>query len=363
MSTQVFHVFGTMDVGGAELRTLELDAELRPLGVEFSYVTLSGRAGQLDHRVDELGGSVFPVPLDWMFPFGFLRLCMRRRPDVVHSHVATFSGLVLFLAWVARTPVRIAHFRSDSDGRADSIRRRTQRMAMRRLIGRFATSIVGVSPGALTYGYRPHWERDQRARVIPNGLPPLSHTEGVDLRERIGSAPDLVLMHVGRPHEVKNRPLAVEVLRAVRDSGINAVLVLVGGSGEDETALTELIAATSMSPYIAHVGAVSNPRDYMAGADLILVTSRREGLPGVVLESLSVGTPVVSTELPGAEFIAAQLPGVVIVERGAPLDAWVGEIVSVGARWQPEDLRQAFRDGPFTIAASVKAHLALYGAR
>ena len=58
---RVAHVFGAMDVGGAELRTLEVMERLRD--VDALYITLSGRAGVLEERVRAGGGRVLPLAL------------------------------------------------------------------------------------------------------------------------------------------------------------------------------------------------------------------------------------------------------------------------------------------------------------
>jgi glycosyltransferase involved in cell wall biosynthesis len=44
---------------------------------------------------------------------------------------------------------------------------------------------------------------------------------------------------------------------------------------------------------------VDNPYPYMARASMVALSSEYEGLPTVVIESLAVGTPVVSTDCPG----------------------------------------------------------------
>ena len=66
------------------------------------------------------------------------------------------------------------------------------------LIRRFATHIVGVSPGSLSHGYRRDWESDPRVSVIPNGLPPHVSDGPSDRIELSSSADEAVALHVGR---------------------------------------------------------------------------------------------------------------------------------------------------------------------
>ena len=142
---RVLHVFGTMNRGGAELRTLDVVRRSAGDGVVHEFATLTGREGVLADEIRALGGAVHPCALDASFAPRFIALIRRRRISVVHSHVFLTSGLVLALARAAGVPRRIAHFRSTSDGQPSTLRRRAYRRAMRALLDVAATDILGVS--------------------------------------------------------------------------------------------------------------------------------------------------------------------------------------------------------------------------
>ena len=83
--------------------------------------------------------------------------------------------------------------------------------------------------------------------------------------------------------------------------------------------------------------------EYLAGADLVVNPSRSEGLPNVVLEALSVHTPVVATEVGGvSEVIEAGRSGW-LVPPGDPgaLAAAIGDALDDPAR------ARAFADAGF----------------
>lgn len=195
----VAHVFGVMDRGGAELRTLELMEALRD-DVEAHYITLKDRPGALDERILDAGGTIHRIPLGLRFPWRFVGCLRTIRADVLDSHVATFSGALVLLARAARVRRRVAHFRSDGDEHGHSARRRAQRALMRTLIDHYSTDIVGVSPSSLSLGYRPSWPKDPRAVVIPNGIAVGDPPSRSSLRDELGVPDDaLLVMHVGRP--------------------------------------------------------------------------------------------------------------------------------------------------------------------
>ncbi len=363
---KVLHVFGSMDVGGAELRTLDLMRQIAAEGFEFHFAVLSGREGVLADELRSLGGTIHRTPLGPRFPLGFVRVLRHERPAAVDSHVATFSGAILLLAWLARVPTRIAHFRSDGDGHPDTVRRRLQRAVMRALIRLFATDIVGVSPSSLTDGYRADWAHDRRARVVPNGVSTAPRPPADPPLRRAAAVPDdaPAVLHVGRPSPEKNRPRAVEVVHALRARGTAAHLVLVGGEGTDAARLAATVARLGASPYVHDVGMRPDAVSLMAEADVVILTSDREGLPGVVLEALSVGTPVVATALPGVQYIADLLPGVRAVPQDAAMDTWCDAIDAAleesAAPGRRASIREEFAAGPFSLDGALEAHRALY---
>ena len=363
--TKVLHVFGTMDVGGAEMRTVELLRALGTKGIEFHFLTLSGRDGALDDEIFALGGRIYPLPLNIKFPVAFLRLLRGLRPDVVDSHVATFSGVLLFGAWLARIERRIAHFRSDGDEHQDTLRRRAQRFVMTAFIRRFATDIVGVSPSSLTNGYRRDWPSDPRARVIVNGVPVFSpDPEQEDIRKLLGIADAVIVLHVGRPSAAKNRVHTVRILNAVRRKGVDAHLCLVGGRGPDSEVIRETASSLGLQKFVHDLGPRRDASGLMSQADVLLLTSIREGLPGVVIESLSTGTPVVATSLPGVIFIGSELAGVRVVDLTSADDEWANAVVAAtlegrDSAWR-NDLRRDFTRSVFSQSRSCVSHSALY---
>lgn len=355
---RVVHVFGAMDRGGAELRTLEVVERLGRTEFDTVYVTLTGRAGELADRIRKSGDRVVPLSLDVRFPLKFVRLLRGLQADVVHSHVATFSGATLALARLAGVRTRIAHFRSDGDQRADTAVRRGQRAIMKFLLTTSATDIIGVSPGALDHGWRPGWRNDRRCRVICNGmdtrnLPPIADRQAA--RAELGLADDArVICHVGRPAAIKNRARAVDLVCHPAVAQASIVTLMVGSLADGEAQRWQGRADEGA---LRILGTRTDVLRILNAADLTLVTSTHEGLPGVVLESLAVGTPVVASDLPGVRWIADDVPGVTLRSLAQPDDVWaqsiLSSLVTAGSASERFRLRSAFAEGRFLLDTAV----------
>jgi len=65
-----------------------------------------------------------------------------------------------------------------------------------------------------------------------------------------------------------------------------------------DSKLIEMIEQRGLSHRVEILGFQQNPYKYIKNAKLLVLSSDREGLPTVIIESLIVGTPVVSTDCP-----------------------------------------------------------------
>lgn len=311
----VLHLFKAMDRGGAELRTIQLTAELDLSTVRTLFGTLSGREGALAPEIRANGGEVIPLRLGLAWPVRFARALRLNKVDVVHSHVATFSGFPLAVAALCGVDRRIAHFRSEGDLHGTELRYRLQRAVMRRMVTRFATDVVGVSPEALNFGIGEGTQLKARTSVIPSGLDTRTWESFIG-RAQIDTMSALpraqghsAIVHIGRSAPEKNRARAVSIVAALATAGEMATLFFVGRITESEcNELSALATDHGIADRVVFLGERDDVPRLLFAADLTLLTSTREGLPGVVLESCAAGTPTVASALPGVRWLAETFP-------------------------------------------------------
>ena len=80
---------------------------------------------------------------------------------------------------------------------------------------------------------------------------------------------------------------------------ISNLYLTIVGEGPEENILKRLVNNLGVRNFVSFVGHQDNPYPFMAYADLFISSSRWEGLPNVVLESLACGTPVLAFDCPG----------------------------------------------------------------
>ena len=132
------------------------------------------------------------------------------------------------------------------------------------------------------------------------------------MRAKIGVADDaIVFMQVGRAHPDKGVGNFIKAAQIVHTQlGIRAVFVRVGKPGW-ESGQSSADIALERSPLIYHAGEQLDARPWLAAADVCAMTSLRESCPNVVLEAMSVGVPVVATDVGDAALLVGECGWVV----------------------------------------------------
>ena len=371
-SVKILHVFGRMDRGGAEMRTLELMRKLRHSDVQFQFCVLSGLPGELDDEIRELGGQVHLLPLGPLFSIRFKRLLLKHSYDVVHSHVHYFSGHIIKLASVVGTPIRVAHFRSVRDGHGDHLLRRFYRLLMQHWTDRFATHILAVSKSVMAAAWKSDWQEEPRCRVIYNGL---DTGPFVGPRNKSGVLHELalpqdssLLVHVGRMTRPKNHMRVVAIFGKIAQLVPGSRLLLIGRGGNDiEARIRRRVTQLGLTSRVVFLGERTDVPRLLKASDLMIFPSLWEGLPGACLEACIAGTPVLASDLPGIREIAQHFPDVHCLGLDEDDSEWA--LVAKGLLDGKNEERsidtsvREFSKSVFALENCMKAHLEVWKAR
>ena len=164
-----------------------------------------------------------------------------------------------------------------------------------------ADAVVAVSKGAAESVRRSLGVDAERVRTIYNGVPAgrirrLAQEEVA--HPWFADGEPSVILSVGREAPMKDYPTLVEAFGLARRE-VDARLVILGRlSARYRARLKFLAQRYGVEGDLGFVDFDENPYRYMRRAGLLALSSRWEGLPGVILEALACGTPVVSTDTP-----------------------------------------------------------------
>ena len=158
---------------------------------------------------------------------------------------------------------------------------------LRRLLYRRAELVVANSRAAI--GVMAAYVPPSKLRWLPNPLRAASGQEG----ERIVSQP--FFLSVGRLDRQKGHDILLTAFATVAGRLSRWRLVVLGG-GPLRTDLENLASKLAISERVRFAGYVADPFPCYRQAAALVHPARFEGMPNVVLEAMSVGTPVVVTD-------------------------------------------------------------------
>lgn len=131
----------------------------------------------------------------------------------------------------------------------------------------------------------------QRARVVHNGV-------GRCEFDAVPTAADATdLLFIGELRHIKGVDLLLDALATLRDRG-RAVTATIVGAGAERAAFEQHAARLELSRLVRFAGAMP-ARQAFARGRLLVVPSRAESLPYVVLEAGAAGKPLIATRVGG----------------------------------------------------------------
>jgi glycosyltransferase involved in cell wall biosynthesis len=319
---RVLRLITRLNVGGPAIQAITLSDRLTARGFETRLVHGSLSDGEGDMRyllppgvdavdVPSLQRSVAPVR-DAEALLTVDRLLRRTRPAIVHTHTAKAGTIGRIAAAIynrttgRRCPARVVHTYHGHvlDGYFAPRTARLFTFAERRL-AHMTDAIVAISPRIRSELLEDHRiGRADQYRVIPLGF---------DLRELIAidaearrtarmalDIPELahVVTSVGRLTAVKQHRLFLEAAQRIAKEA-PAALFLIAGDGELRAPLEALARELGIGDRTRFLGWRRDLAIIYAATDVFLLTSRNEGTPVALIESLASGVPGVSTDVGG----------------------------------------------------------------
>jgi glycosyltransferase involved in cell wall biosynthesis len=134
------------------------------------------------------------------------------------------------------------------------------------------------------------------SRVVPNGLLPAEFT----VHQPIAEAADVLF--VGELRALKGVDVLLDAL--ARTTAPHLPTALIVGSGPDEGAFRALAQSLGLGERVQFAGAMPAPRAFPRGR-LLVVPSRAESFPYIVLEGAAAGVPMLLSDVGGIPEITA----------------------------------------------------------
>jgi glycosyltransferase involved in cell wall biosynthesis len=222
--------------------------------------------------------------------------------------------------------------------------------AIRRLLARVLFPrmyrFIAVSSGVARDLSRAFAVDPRHIAVVPNPvnireLSELAESEEdflLDLKNRAGHRP--LLVAVGRLARQKGFDCLLKALSLIPEASRPYLVIL--GEGPDRLKLDSHVRHLGLSPHVWLAGVTENPYSVILQARLLVLSSRWEGFPNVLLEALALGKPVVATRCPHgpADLIAEGVNGF-LVPVDNPTALAVAITRALAHRWEPVEIKSS----------------------
>lgn len=275
---------------------MELAAYLADQGWDSHVIALEGQgASEVVRRARDCGVSATAYAEDGRLGMGSLlaklRATLERFPRaIVHSH--GYKPDILLAA--LRVPRRLGCVATCHTWYSDTPKMKLIERLDKRVLRGF-DHVVAVSDEIRSDLLQSGVSADA-VSAIDNGIsvPPSDPTARERIRSEFALAPEeRLVVQIGRLAKSKRNDLLLEAV--ARLNGLVPIRVLLVGEGEQRQLLAEKARALGIVDRVTFCGYRDDVHRILAAADLLALTSNKEGLPIVMLEAMAVGCPIVAT--------------------------------------------------------------------
>lgn len=233
-------------------------------------------------------------------------LFRQTRPTVVHTHQSKAGIVGRIAAHMAQVPVVVHGVHIVPFASVGTVQKLTY-LAAERAVAGYTDAYINVSEGTRQTYIEHSVGRPDQHFVAHSGFelkrfrgadPPQDWRElcGVDAAEE--KPPVLLMLAALEPR--KRHLEFIEAFACIKERVPNTRLLL-AGEGPMWDAIVARVEQLGLESNVKLLGFYPHPERLIALADLTVLTSIREGLPRVIVQSLAGGKPVVTSELPGIE--------------------------------------------------------------
>ena len=295
---RVAFVINGLNRGGAETQLLRIAEEVKARGHEVALAVLNPE----NDFAEQLAALDVPV---WAPEPGAGRWNRRHLRHLARELKAWQPEVTVTFLFQATLYMRVVNLwvrpgRAIASMRNDQLENRLRSVLYRVSCAADDTIVVNSRAAAAKLQQLRTIPRSDKVTVIYNGIDAEQvrsrvRTPAEVTRRSLGVADDdVLLLGVGRLQPQKDWPT---LLRALSLVGRSDVTCVIAGDGDLLEPLVELSRELGVDQQVRFLGLRDDVPDLMAAADRLVMSSRYEGTPNVVLEALALDLPVTSTDV------------------------------------------------------------------
>ncbi|SEO72197.1 glycosyltransferase [Propionispora vibrioides] len=293
---KILHITVRADYGGGPEHVYQLINQLNDKCVNF--IACPKERPYWNKYSDVVGeGNLIEIPhrkLSFSCLYKLIVYMKDNKIDIIHTHGKGAGLYGRFLTLFAGIPsIHTPH--GIHIGKYNAIMKRLY-ISYEYFFSRYIDKIIFVSPSEQSISEQyTIWPKSKHL-VILNGVCAVEKNQMIraNIRKLLGIGDDVqVVLSISRFDYQKNMQESLSVAKKMTH-----MMFIWVGDGSDRIALEGLCLKENINN-IFFTGFVDNVKDYIAASDIVLSTSRWEGLSLGLLEAMSAGLPVVASDVTG----------------------------------------------------------------
>lgn len=294
---KILYLVNHFNSGGITSYILSLSSGLIKKG--HSVFVASG-GGKMLFKLDEEGIKYFTVPIKTKNELSpriiisaliLSKIIRDNRIDLVHSQSRTTQVLGCLLARMtgARHIFTCHGF--------------FKRRFSRRIFPCWGESVIAISEQVKEHLISDFKVRPEKISLVFNGVDsrkfsPVLQSIKQEAKQKIGLSPDTVVGVLARLSDVKGHRYLIEGMKSVL-SVYPAAQLLIAGEGRMEEELKALVNDLGIGKNVFFIPNSTDTKNVLSAIDIFVLPSLKEGLGLALMEAMSMGLPVIGSEVGG----------------------------------------------------------------
>ncbi|MFY7697267.1 MAG: glycosyltransferase [Legionella sp.] len=377
---KLFYIIGSLDVGGAEQHLVNVVISLKLLGWQPEIYVLK-RGGPLTQVLNQqnipVHGISLPSWLRFILRPAQLRLVVRliitflslvrtlwlRQPDVVHFFLPDAYLLGGLASLLSRVPIKIMSRRS-----LNNYQNSNRLLAKLEHWLHSKMTLVCANSQAVMSDLNREGIEPGKLRLIYNGVDTQKYklcSDTNEAREKVLiSEQALVFIIVANLIPYKGHSDLIDAFSMIKNK-LNQpwILLCLGRDDGIGAQLKQKIAMNGMANNVRFLGSCTNVADWLALADVGLLSSHQEGFSNALLEGMAASLPMVVTDVGGnSEAVIDGETGYVVPARNP--EAFANALLKISFSTQRREMGQKGRqrvEKYFSMHTCIDSYAALYG--
>ncbi|NLE62877.1 MAG: glycosyltransferase family 4 protein [Bacteroidales bacterium] len=293
-------MISSIDIGGAELLVYNICKGLleRNFGFEVHLLTFF-KGNTLQKEFEKIGvivkslgfsqkNSFFNIVNKIFLPFLYM---IKVRPQFVHTHLLDTDRYGLIASFLAGVKKRFStvHNIEQIEGTGFKL--------TRKITSLFATKIIFVSECTRQHYTSKNVYPFKKSIVIYNA-PGFTIDSVISPRKPVNISKTINIVNVGRLNIQKGQLYLIRALTKMQQSAYKFQLNIYGGDYLSYGSILKDEVANLHLDNVTFHGVSRNIKETLESADILVASSLFEGFHMVIVEAMSMGVPVIATDIP-----------------------------------------------------------------